>query len=360
MPVNRSRQAHDLIISDYEVIATLGPSCADAAVWEKLLAAGASAFRLNSSHLTVDELTVWLNRLEAFFEARGSSVEVVIDLQGSKWRLGTLEPRFLDLDQQVTLILAEAVSPGSNVQTAVLPVPRADFFRAAPLSDGEVVLNDAKVRLRIEGIQENAVIALVTQAGPVSARKGITLPGSSYRSEALSKKDHEIVTRTRQWSFASYAISYVKDAVEMRRYRAVFDALPGKPPKLIAKLERAQAMDEASEIAQALLPNGALWVCRGDLGAEVGLPAMAQAVHHLTQQIGSIPAPLLMAGQVLEHMTLSPNPTRSEVCYLHDCLRAGYRGFILSDEAAAGPYPVESCRAAAVFRQALGTDPILT
>jgi pyruvate kinase len=51
-------------------------------------------------------------------------------------------------------------------------------------------------------------------------------------------------------------------------------------------------------------------------------------------------------------MTGQPTPTRSEVCYLHDALAKGYRGVVLSDETAIGRYPVESCRAAALFRSA--------
>jgi pyruvate kinase len=57
-----------------------------------------------------------------------------------------------------------------------------------------------------------------------------------------------------------------------------------------------------------------------------------------------------MAGQVLEHMIEHAAPTRSEICYLHDALQAGYRGVVLSDEAAIGRYPIESCRIAALFR----------
>jgi pyruvate kinase len=98
------------------------------------------------------------------------------------------------------------------------------------------------------------------------------------------------------------------------------------------------------------LESNELWVCRGDLGAELGLRDMAAAVQRFTQTVGDLPAPVLMAGQTLEHMTRQPTPTRSEVCYLYDTLLAGYRGVVLSDETAIGHYPVESCRAAALFR----------
>jgi pyruvate kinase len=57
-----------------------------------------------------------------------------------------------------------------------------------------------------------------------------------------------------------------------------------------------------------------------------------------------------MAGQVLEHMTASPAPTRAEVCALHDALALGYSGFVLSDETAIGRNPLEACQAATMFR----------
>jgi pyruvate kinase len=93
-----------------------------------------------------------------------------------------------------------------------------------------------------------------------------------------------------------------------------------------------------------------LWLCRGDLGAELGLRAMAEAVQGFSGTIRALPIPTLLAGQVLEHMTGHPTPTRSEVCYLYEALLKGYNGFVLSDEAAIGRYPIESCRAAALFR----------
>jgi pyruvate kinase len=77
---------------------------------------------------------------------------------------------------------------------------------------------------------------------------------------------------------------------------------------------------------------------------------MAELTARFSQQVRSLPAPALLAGQVLEHLTTQPAPTRSEVCHLYDALHAGYRGVVLSDETAIGRYPLESCRAAALFR----------
>ena len=320
---------------NYAIIATLGPVSQAEATWQAMLRAGASAFRLNTSHLSLDQLAVWLERYQACFGA--SPVPLVLDLQGSKWRLGQFTTFELAAGQSIRLISAPSID-----QPAVLPVPHADFFRAAPLSSGEIVLNDAKIVLALEASGEDWLSARVIRGGEISSHKGITFTASEHRVEALSAKDRAILASTRDLPGVSYAISYIRDATEMAHYR---DLIPDS--RLIAKLERGPAVADARQIAGLA---DEVWLCRGDLGAELGLKEMAAAVAQFTSQLSGLSVPAVMAGQVLEHMTAHPTPTRSEVCYLYDTLASGYSGIVLSDETATGRYPVESCQAAAMFR----------
>ncbi len=329
---------------EYEIIATLGPSSAVPAMWRAMLDVGATAFRLNTSHLTVEQLRGWLDRLDTFFLNLQKRPPLVLDLQGSKWRLGQFAAFDLEEGQHIELVYAaQSATPGS------LPVPHPDFFQAAAVSDGRIVLDDAKVFLELESMGQERLAARVTRGGSISSNKGITLAQSDYRSEALSEKDQIILQQTRDFDGVRYAISYIKDAAEMSAYRGWIKALPGRAADLIAKLERRQAVAEA-EFITAFAEE--LWLCRGDLGAELGLVDMAVAVQRFSEQAGSFSVPVILAGQVLEHMTAQPAPTRSEVCYLHDALARGYRGVVLSDETAIGRYPVESCQAAALFKTA--------
>ncbi len=322
----------------YEVIPTLGPASEAESTWRLMLEAGATAFRLNTSHLSLDELGAWLDRLEPFLSAVQPPVSIVLDLQGSKWRLGAFTPCELIQAQRVRLVYAATSdSPG------VLPVPHADLFTAAQRSTRELVLNDAKVKMRVEAVGPDWLEARVVQPGGLAPHKGITFTNSSYRIESLNEKDRLILERTRGIPIR-YAISYVRDAAEMQHYRELF----GSSAYLAAKIERLTAVDEAVQIAAA---SDEIWLCRGDLGAELGMAEMARAVHDFGELAGKISIPLLMAGQVLEHMTAHITPTRSEVCYLYDVLRRGYRGVVLSDETAIGSYPVEACRAAALFKK---------
>lgn len=322
----------------YEIVATLGPSSQAETVWREMLAAGVTAFRLNTSHLALDQIPGWLDGISRFAAASGVNLPVVLDLQGSKWRLGKFFPAALAGGQVVELILAE-----SSDRLNVLPVPHADFFQAAAASSGEIVLSDARLRLQIEAQSDGRLTARVTQGGEIAPNKGITLASSKFRKEALSEKDQAIVRLTEGLDSIQYALSYVKDAAEMRRYRKLFHPRT----HLIAKLERREAVEEAGQMVDTA---DALWLCRGDLGAELGMAAMAKSVYRFAELPGSLPLPVLMAGQVLEHMTGRPTPTRSEVCYLYDTLMKGYRGFVLSDETAIGRHPVQSCQTAALFK----------
>jgi pyruvate kinase len=347
---------------NYRIVATLGPATGGEESWRGLLEAGATAFRLNTAHFRLEILQAWLERISGFLEqsgavssgspehdgsAREGPFPVILDLQASKWRIGTVRSAQLEEGASVRLIPAEA--QGEELESAgsgsrILPVPHPDFFTAAGAAGGgEIAVNDAKVMLRIERLEKNRIAARVIRSGEISAGKGITLVGSGYRKEQLNRKDRRVVELTRSYPFVRYALSYVKDAVEMSNYRRLFP----DSTYLIAKVERASALEEAEPIARSA---DELWICRGDLGAEMGAAAMAEQLFRFFPRIPKIPKPVFLAGQVLEHLTANPTPTRSEISCLYESLQRGFRGFVLSDETAVGAHPLEACRVAALFR----------
>jgi pyruvate kinase len=323
---------------DYRIVATLGPSSQSETIWRGLLTAGVTAFRLNTSHLSTVELLAWLERLGPFLAAQSPQPPLVLDLQGSKWRLGQFPARELVAGQTVRLVHAAATQYPNE-----LPVPHADFFQAAPVSSEEIVLNDAKVSVRRDAFAAGVIRATVLRGGAISSRKGITYAASTYRRETMCEADQAVLAQTRSLAGLRYALSYVKDAEEMVRYRRQI----GREAYLVAKLERPQALAGALEVAAAA---DEVWLCRGDLGAELGLPAMAAAAHRFSGQVRRLPVPALLAGQVFEHLTEHPTPTRSEICAVYDALSQGFGGLVLSDETALGRDPVESARVAALFR----------
>ncbi|TVR73715.1 MAG: hypothetical protein EA427_02020 [Spirochaetaceae bacterium] len=331
---------------NYQVIATLGPATLGPEAPDlprEMLRSGATAFRLNTSHISLEDLLPLLNHLRRDFP----ETPITLDLQGSKWRLGAFIPFVLSEGEEVVFFHGTGDGAGESAGTG-LPVPHGDFFSAASAGTGsgeigEIRLNDGRIVLELLSASGREMRARVRAGGEISPRKGLTLPGSPHRTETLGDKDTRILAETRGMERVKYAFSYVRDGVEMRTFRS----LAGPGAAVIAKIERAEALAEVDAIAAVA---DELWLCRGDLGAELGLPEMARRTHGFTRQVREYPVPSLLAGQVLEHMTGNPVPTRSEMCHLYDALQAGYAGFVLSDETALGKYPVESCRHAASLR----------
>ncbi len=323
---------------NYDIIATLGPVSDEPNLWHSMLDEGVTGFRLNTSHLTLPELKDWLKRYRFFSNGLNTPCDLILDLQGSKWRLGNIIESELVQGESVKLVHSD-----TSGQRHVLPVPHADFFAAAPKSAPDIFLNDAKVHLMVQSINEQTIVAKVVRGGQLSSGKGLTFAESQFRQEAFSPKDLSIIQSTSDMPNIRYAVSYVKDADEMAYYKTQFK--PGA--YIIAKIERKTAVNDLSGLSEQA---SELWVCRGDLGAELGLSDMAQSVNRISEEVARLPIPVLMAGQVLEHMTALPVSTRSEICYMYDCLHTGYKGFVLSDETAIGKFPIVSCKTAAIFK----------
>lgn len=321
---------------NYQIVATLGPASSEIESWSSMLQSGVSGFRLNTSHLSVNQLPDWIDNLT---QIGRPDIPLILDLQGSKWRLGMFSEFELRAGQIVILVHA-----ADEEKANTLPVPHADFFGAAALSNGIIILNDAKSRLQIERLESGRIEARVIQGGWIASRKGITFESTGYRQESLPEKDQQIIAQTRHLDYIRYAVSYIRDAQEMAHYRRSI----GAGAYLIAKLERGAAVAEAPAIAEIA---DELWLCRGDLGAEIGLAAMARTVTQFSRIVAQLKRPVYLAGQLLEHMTHFPNPTRSELCYIYEAIHYGYAGIVLSDETAIGKYPLESCRMAALFQK---------
>ncbi len=64
------------MFTTYDIVATLGPASHTPVVWQAMLDAGVTAFRLNTSHLTWPQLEQWLDQLKPF-RASSKSVSAV-------------------------------------------------------------------------------------------------------------------------------------------------------------------------------------------------------------------------------------------------------------------------------------------
>ena len=251
---------------------------------------------------------------------RYPNLPIVIDLQGAKMRLGNFQPRAVARNARLSFTVSGAAD--------TLPLPHPELFASIRAGD-TLSFDDDRIRFRVVSSSAEILEAVALSEGALQPRKGANVLEHPVNALDLSVTDSEIVERTAFLGDVEYAYSFMQDGAESAWIRR---RVPGC--RVIGKIERREATANAAEIAR---DTDEVWICRGDLGAQLGMAPMAQWVSSYDPK--SALCPVLMAGQVLEHLTANAEPTRTEVCHLWDLVNRGYAGFVLSDETAVGRAP---------------------
>jgi pyruvate kinase len=137
------------------------------------------------------------------------------------------------------------------------------------------------------------------------------------------------------------AISFPRTAADMNEARELLQAA-GSYAGLVAKVERAEAMDVIDEI---ILASDAIMVARGDLGVEIGDANLPAAQKLLIQRARELNRAVITATQMMESMIENPIPTRAEVFDVANAIVDGTDAIMLSAETASGKHPVKTVQA---------------
>jgi len=132
--------------------------------------------------------------------------------------------------------------------------------------------------------------------------------------------------------------SFVERAADIEAVRAAAVRC-GRQPFVIAKIERAGALQHLDEILKA---SDGIMVARGDLGVEVPIQEMALIQKDLIARANLAGKPVITATQMLESMVASRLPTRAESTDVANAILDGTDCIMLSGESAMGQYPEEA------------------
>ncbi len=318
-----------------KIVATLGPSSEAAAA--SLLEAGAGAFRLNASHMSVSRLESVARAIHGAFPG----CPLVIDLRGAKMRLG----EFTEQPVRAGAALRFSLS-GSN---EAIPLPHSEIFES--VAPGETLgCDDDRLHFRVTALGDGLLEAVALSGGTLRPRKGINVLEHPVVLKDLSAADADCVRAAAQLGNVAFAFSFMKDGSEAAWVRRRAPAC-----RVIGKIERREATALVARVVEAV---DEAWICRGDLGAQMGPGGMARWISAYDPR--SAPCPVLMAGQVLEHLTHHSFATRAEVCHLFDLVSRGYAGFVLSDETAIGADPVRAVRTLRTLLDDFSGENVLT
>jgi pyruvate kinase len=324
----------DLRAHKTKIIATIGPASSSRSVIGEMIHAGMDIARLNFSHGEFDDHRRNIESLRAAAQAAGRDVAILADLPGPKIRLGTIEGERVELRAgQAFTLTTEEVTGGPTRAFVNFP----QLPGVVKPGDG-LFVNDGLVHLEVVRVAGSDVLCRVLVGGEIGSRKGVNLPGIDLGIPAFTDRDRRCLEFALENGVDAVSQSFVESAGDVEHVHAAARDL-GQRPFVIAKIERARALDRVDEILAAA---DGLMIARGDLGVEIPIEQIAMVQKSLMRKALRVGKPVITATQMLESMTRNRQPTRAEATDVANAILDGTDCVMLSAESASGSYPVES------------------
>ncbi len=313
------------------IVATLGPASSSHERIKQLFLAGVDVFRLNMSHGEHKDKEALVHTIRAVERELNHPIAILADLQGPKLRIGLFEDGKITLKEGQPFKLDLLDQPGTNERVYL---PHKEIFAALEVGTN-ILLDDGKIRLEVEAVEENRARTRVIVGGVLSDRKGVNVPNAVLPLAALTEKDRKDLTFALQCGVDWVALSFVQRAADVAEAKK----LVGRKAAVMAKIEKPAAVAALDEIIE--LADGVM-VARGDLGVEEpveNVPGIQKQIVRKARQAGK---PVVVATQMLESMIKSPVPTRAEVSDVATAVLDGADAVMLSAESAVGDFPIEA------------------
>src|SRR5690625_4184475 len=317
-----------------KIVATLGPTADQDDNLERMIEAGVDLMRLNFSHGDHAEHRRRFKAVRAAATRQGRDVGILMDLQGPKIRIQCFHGGSAELveGKRFTLDVNLAAEAGDEHGVGVT-------YTGLPqdVSPGDtLVLGDGEISLQVDRIDGGRVECTVESGGTLSDHKGLNRRGGGLSAEALTDKDRTDIRLAAELGADYLAVSFPRGAGDIERARRLLKEAGGEAA-LVAKIERAEAVDNLDDIMRA---SDAGMIARGDRAVEVGDAMLPGGQKRILRHAGRHNTAVIVATQMMESMVTSPVPTRAEVLDVANAVLDGTDAVMLSEETAVGRHPV--------------------
>jgi pyruvate kinase len=314
-----------------KIVATLGPASSSPETIRALFDAGVDVFRLNFSHGRQSDHHEKHEIIRRIERDTGRPIGIMADLQGPKLRLGVFAQGRVEIATGARFRLDLDPTLGDEHRA---PLLHPEIF-AAIRRGTELLLDDGKVRLRVEDCGADFAETVTLVGGRLSDRKGVNVPGVALPISALTDKDRADLAFALDLGVDWVALSFVQRSEDVAEGRELVAGRAG----ILVKLEKPLAIESLEGIVELA---DSVMVARGDLGVEMpseDVPSIQKQIIRTCRVAGK---PVIVATQMLESMTASPTPTRAEASDVATAIYEGADAVMLSAESASGAYPVEA------------------
>ncbi len=318
-----------------KILATVGPASDSLEVLERLIRAGVNVFRLNFSHGTHEYHTQIIKNIREASSSVNIKVGILQDICGPKVRVGELESDF-SLKKGDKIIFTKERVIGKKIDEHSYKVCINQPNILDMIKDGEhIYMCDGSIHAKVIGTNGD-LVARIENDGKLFSNKGVNFPNTVINIGVITPKDEKDLLWGVQQEVDFVAISFVQNASDVLRARAILDG-HGSKAQIFSKIEKFDAVENLKEILEA---SDGVMIARGDLGIEVPYSKVPSIQKKIIKMANNASKPVITATQMLLSMTGQDMATRAEISDVANAVLDGTDAVMLSEESAIGVNPV--------------------
>lgn len=318
-----------------KITASIGPSSESEAILRQMILGGVNMFRINFSHDTGAIQGKKIDAIRRISKKLGLPVGIMVDLQGPKHRIGDFATdEKYSISPGQTFTFDSNPAPGNSWR---VNLPDKDVMASLRVGD-RVLLNDGKIEMQVTDVAPDEIKTRVIRGSEIWSRRGFNLPDTDLKTSVLTEKDRAdleyALTKHPDW----VAVSFVQRPEDIADVRDFITARTSDPIKIMAKIERKNAVEKISEIAMAA--DGVM-IARGDLAVELPYEAVPAISRQIIRECRRLNRPVIMATQMLGSMVESEFPTRAEISDVANAAYLRVDSTMTSEETTIGAHPMK-------------------
>lgn len=318
-----------------KIIATISDRRCSEEYIRSLYDAGMDVVRINSAHAPEEGAA----RIVETVHKVNNSIPIVLDTKGPEVRVTAIAESYdgaIDF-KAGDLVKVRGTETGEATTREVIYMNAPCIVPDVPVG-AHMLIADGELEIVVTDKSDRELTCCFITGGRLLPRKSVNVPGVSLNLPSVTEKDRRFIEWAVRNDVDFIAHSFVRSVRDVQAVQEILDKYDS-PIKIISKIENREGLDNLDEIIEA---SYGVMVARGDLGVELPAEQIPAAQRMIVDRCIAAKRPVIIATQMLYSMVRSPRPTRAEVSDVASAIYERVDAVMLSDETAAGDYPVEA------------------
>lgn len=320
-----------------KIIASISDIAYDEARIVGLYNAWVNVLRFNFSHAWQSEVAKIVTLVRELNASGKTNLSMLLDTKWPEIRTGSVEEKIqVAIWDKIKIFVDQSLLTQPNDLFCDYPHLLEDLVLGQTL-----ILDSWLLTAKVVELTPTYALLEMLNNHLIGSRRHINLPGVKLKLPGLTEKDMSDVQFAIDQKIDFIAASFIRSKANVDEIKDILKKNNAQHIQIISKIENQEALENLDEIVQA---SDGVMVARGDLGVEVPISKLPFYQKEIMDACFTYGKTIVIATELLKSMVESPFPTRAEVSDVYNCVMMRTDVTMLSDETAAGKFPIQSAQ----------------